>query len=70
MANIKTWTSDADFLESIGDFDGILIDSNELKLHLKTEFQSKVWLGETGEEVDIWTGDPTAYVVRGHWRVI
>jgi len=67
---IKTWTLDADFLESKGDFDGVLIDSDELKLHLKTEWQGKTWLGAADEEADVWIGDASAYVVRGQWRVI
>lgn len=67
---IKTWTTDANFQESKGDFDGILIDSNELKLHLKNEWQSKAWLGAIDEEADVWIGNAAAYVVRGHWRVI
>jgi hypothetical protein len=64
---LKTWTADADFCESEGDFDGILIGSDELKLHLKTEWQSKTWLG-AADETEEWIGDATKYVVRGQWR--
>jgi hypothetical protein len=65
----KTWTTDANFCESKGDFDGIMINNNELILHLKTEWQSKTWLGAT-DEIDEWIGDAAVYVVRGYWRVI
>jgi len=64
---IKTWTLDADFCESKGDFDGVLIDSDKLILHLKTEWQSKTWLGAP-DETEEWVGDAAKYVTRGHWR--
>lgn len=64
----KQWTSDADFAESNGEFDGVLWSSNELKLQLKTEWQSKTWLGAS-DETEEWVGDAAAYVVRGYWRV-
>lgn len=66
----KTWTLDVDFLESNGDFDGIMINNDELILHLKTEWQSKTWLGAADEEPDVWIGDAAAYVIRGQWRVV
>ena len=64
----KTWTLDADFAESKGEFDGALWVSDELKLHLKTEWQSKTWLAAS-DEAEEWISDAAAYVVRGHWRI-
>lgn len=64
----KTWTSDADFAESKGDFDGCKWASNKLKIHLEIAFESRTWLDAT-DETEEWIASASAYVARGYWIV-
>lgn len=65
----KTWTNDADFSESKGDFDGLKVgESDELVLTLQEAFGGRTWLGATDETAE-WIADGTVYTKRGYWRV-